>query len=83
MKKGDKIICKKTVTTSDPFSDLPMVHYIKGKSYEVVGYNDNFSGEYVLKSEKCDTSNVPANYIWNYFYTKSELRKLKLESLKK
>ena len=81
MKKGDKIIAKnnKKMIEDDTLKRYNKGdHYLlKDKSYNFIRFG--FNNEYIIKSEI-------ANEHWinkTQFYTIKELRKLKLEQLKK
>jgi hypothetical protein len=81
MKIGDKLICKKSVSEIQDRLTLNknyIIYNIFGDSvddYIVVVENDNNSKTFFL------TDSNSFWYIWDYFYTKDELRIKKLKTL--
>jgi hypothetical protein len=81
MKIGDKLICKKSVSEIQDRLTLNknyIIYDIFGDSvddYIVVVENDNNSKTFFL------TDSNSFWYIWDYFYTKDELRIKKLKTL--
>jgi hypothetical protein len=81
LKNGDKIFCKKIYNPDG-------IHYYftVGKMYRVCKMTDKYIQEieddnivYSVYLQSDD--NTKNAYIWKYFYTEKELRKLKLEKL--
>ena len=66
MKVGDILICKIS------YNDLT-----KGKSYEIISMNNSII---IIITDK-DRCGYSKNSLSNYFYTKEELRLLKLNSI--
>ena len=87
MKKGDVLICKK---------DKELI-YTKNSKYIIVNIliDDTDTDEQFIQvsfkpgfgewfyTKKRDFFHTKEKYIWDYFYTTEELRKLKLESFRK
>ena len=71
IKVGDKLLCKKSYKYNS---------HIKGKYYTITKIKDNV---YVDLDYDDWFSLYPNNiwYIWNFFYTPQEVRKLKLKKL--
>jgi len=84
MKKGDKLLCKKTYILNTSGDEIFILY--NGNEY-VIDYEDN--GFYSIISEyrgihfNFDSlnKNVADGYLWDYFYTPEEIRKMKLKSL--
>lgn len=83
MKVGDKLICKKDYCTSVYYTKF---YFYKGHIYEIVDIVDRF-GYKILCIETCN-QDIKFSlrckdklYVWDYFYTQEELRKIKLESI--
>ena len=81
LKVGDRLLCKKNtnynkyVFASNKYKN---VHYIITKIFENHVYFDDASFEdWFLYNNKSNW------YIWDYFYTPQEMRKLKLKQLNK
>ena len=78
LKVGDKLLCKKKYTS-----------YMRGKYYYVLkiskGYNNNYVFIYLKNDNNIkDWFNFTKKsdyYIWNYFYTPKEIRRMKLKQL--
>ena len=85
---GDRIICKKYYEVHDSYDSydtayMVYISFLEGSEYEVVEIDQTY-GFYTMitikyNSEKC--YNFVGDYIYDYFYTEQELRKLKLEKL--
>jgi len=80
MEIGDKLLCKNIESNDVYISD----YYTKNKYYSIVFINERY--HYInIDSDNLTTSfmlneNDPF-YIWNFFYTQEDIRKLKLEML--
>lgn len=84
MKKGDKVLCKRTYTKnmySNNFSYYDCIVFLEGAIYEISDIDsDNFLFIY---SKTTDTVQVISNNFFNkYFKTVKEIRREKLEKLK-
>lgn len=78
MKKNDLVICKKTRKNGEKYI------FIKDRKYKIL--NISYYNNVMIESEYSDIFAFNFNsdmqyYIYDYFYTKEELRKLKLNSL--
>ena len=77
LEMGDKLLCKKNYII---FKELYFYKILK------IEYEINILCEkqsiYSSWWFSLDPNDNPKNYIWDYFYTPQELRKLKLERLK-
>ena len=95
---GDKLLCKNDLITDMIYDDTltDMISFIKGKYYEVYDiriiedkytvvdmkdYNDTYFYFFISELNK-DFSFWYAPYFYEYFYTKNELRTMKLDKLK-
>ncbi len=75
MKVGDKLICKKDIDSFKKDGE-----YTIGRIYDV---NIKFFIIFSSRSSRWFSDNGSFEMmIWDYFYTKKELRKLKLEKIK-
>ena len=76
MRVGDKLLCKKTRID---YQDDNYYTKIKDRYYIITGlskYEIRFGADYFWCLD-----NNSAYYIWKWFYTPSEIRKLKLKQL--
>lgn len=84
MKKGDKLLCKKTLTIKNNGDHI--IYFYNGNEY-VILYTDNdfvsVTSEYknMPLDFDCRLNDAILEYFYDYFYTKQEIRQLKLESL--
>ncbi|MCK9446684.1 hypothetical protein M0Q50_07460 [bacterium] len=84
MKVGDKLLCKKTYTLNTNDDEIFILY--NGNEYVI---DSEFNGFYSIITEYNGMTfdfhilnkGVGDGYIWDYFYTKKELRKMKLNSL--
>lgn len=91
-KKGDKLLCKKNLTHVCNSIDIDTVKFFSGRWYEFSNYhsmnnkkphamgilipeNINWDFSFFLKRKKI------GYYIWDYFCTENEIRKIKLKKL--
>jgi len=93
MKKGDKFLCKKSNKGHD--NDVGVEKHLWYEVVHVDGIPDGFenikitryvqvNGGGVFNFSFCITHhNDTSDYIWDYFYTTKELRKLKLDKIRK
>ena len=74
---GDNVLCKLSFKVDDN------THFIKGKYYDIHDYKilDVYHYYYVLTSELSNNSHIYKENMCKYFYTKTQLRKLKLDKL--
>lgn len=97
MKIGDKLYCKRNYTSADSiiWEELMRntIFFEKGNYYEVILLPDDEleykegteRGAILLKSKSQEITFYRGGYmppyLWSYFYTPQELRKLKLQQL--
>ena len=79
MKKGDVLICKKDkdilYKKNNNYIVCEKLLNYYGNDFIQILYTPEFGEWFILNN------NENHKYIWDYFYTTEELRKLKLESL--
>lgn len=82
MKIGDKLLCKKLVQ-----GDIGNI-FLVDNFYEIVAIGDKFvilNGDKIIGNQpymkELYLSEFRNGYIWDHFYTKSEMRKRKLKSI--
>ena len=82
MVKGDKLRCKKSKECIH--SSEIVLSFTEGKNYEIM-YVDNgivyFFDNYGYKVYFHSGDIIYNNSLWNYFYSKKELRKLKIDNI--
>ncbi len=75
MKVGDKLICKSNIN-----------FFIKGGEYTIDKISSNDINLLIKLNHNNYWFNAERNsysyFVWDYFYTKTELRKLKLDKIK-
>ena len=79
LKVGNKLCCKNSVITPDG-----KIHFVKNKSYEIKKIKYHTAGHityYIFQSEYSDNSHMPVEQIDYFFYSKKELRKVKLDKV--
>ena len=86
MKVGDKLIYKLDEHKEGDTFDITDDAYYFNKSYEIIDINRYVNKRYIIINELGDKDyfcedKFDPYYIWDYFYTKEELRLKKLESL--
>jgi hypothetical protein len=77
MKIGDKLLCKKSLMT---------LHFNVGNEYKIVDIRPDeiiIEHPYPLSHVRFETQakDTFSIYIWDYFYTPSEIRQLKLQQV--
>lgn len=85
MKKGDKLICKKKIHFTDPehivnVGDVYFISEITNYLVEMKYTNIYTTSPIHFRTRKSGDNYEWLNYIWEYFYTKDEIRLKKLES---
>ena len=76
MKIGDKLICKQNFGFFNSIGKIYVVTTLHERSCLVKLTNENQFGRFQFSRSLYDYF-----YIWDYFYTEQELRKLKLDKL--
>lgn len=77
MKKGDKLTCKRDFYS---FPDAGTTTSCKKNEVRIIEkiYSDRQGDRYIIFEGMVD---VPEDEVWLYFYTDSEIRKLKLKEI--
>ena len=74
LKIGDRLLCKRDIVV---FGKVKDIYYIVTDVFDDIVY---FNNDFYFRSDSpynnCD------NWIWKYFYTPQEVRKMKLERLR-
>ncbi|MCK9446679.1 hypothetical protein M0Q50_07435 [bacterium] len=81
IKTGDKLLCKKSlIDYKERFVEFNEYIHINEYDNEVIHVRTKTRGFY-LKTVKKSLKNDHLDYVWDYFYTQEEVRKLKLETI--
>ena len=79
LKAGDKLLCKKT-TNYESMDKKYNINKERNKYYTITGVKDNYIVYFGVDYYSLNLNNSNY-YIWNYFYTPQEIRKMKLKQL--
>ena len=88
MKKGNKILCKKDyfVDRNSGFSLYKVKLFKCGDFYEVISFTENYivvktNADPISENHTFFWYSGDSKYIWDWFYTEKEIRKMKLNKL--
>ena len=84
---GTKLLCKFTLVTNnrrDNDVSGQQIHFFKNRKYLIVDYKYESSGWfYIFDSELSKNCHINKQHLNSYFYSKKELRTLKLNNIEK
>ena len=81
LKAGDRLLCKKTDAFNLKYKFIKDKYYIVNNSYINNALHEHAA--HLIYGENNKLYLFTNHYLWNYFYTPQEVRKMKLKQLKK